>query len=120
MMNSYDVRDRPMRAEDYKEHVRRRFQSVLKLTYTKDGYKMMGQYDNLSHYIFSDEEIELLCDCYYSGKHSLIGVTGEDRLTIEGICERYRISHLLVEGWIEKYKAKMTLVTEMMAFINGT
>ena len=109
-----------MRAEDYKEDVRRSFQSVLKLTYTKDGYKMMKQYDNLSHYIFLDEEIEFLSDCYFSGKHSLIGVTGDDRLTIKGICERYHLSQLLVESWLDKYKAKMTLVTEMMAFINGT
>jgi len=108
-----------MRAEDYKEDVRKRFQSALKLTYTIDGYKMMGQYDNLSHYIFSEDEIEFLCDCYYSGKHSLIEVAVGDRLTIRVICERYRIPHTLVTSWLDKNKNKMTLIKEMVAIING-
>ena len=118
-MYSYEVKDRPMRAEDYKEDVRRRFQSVLKLTYTKDGYKMMKQYDNLSHYIFLDEEIEFLSDCYFSGKHSLIGVTNAHGLTIQAISDRYQINKDLVESWMWSSKEQRMLIKEMMDCING-
>ena len=119
-MSSFLVKDEPMCKEDYSQKVLDLFLPVNKLTKTKEGYRWMEQYKNLSRYHFSKEEIEFLSDCYFSGKHSLIGVTGDDRLTIKGICERYHLSQLLVESWLDKYKAKMTLVTEMMAFINGT
>ena len=79
------------------------------------GYKIMGQYNNLSCHIFTQDEIDFLCDCYHSGSHSLIGVTnlhGQSRLTVTGITDRYKISVKQVRKWLRDYKKKMKLNDE--------
>ena len=118
-MSSFLVKDEPMRKEDYSQKVLDLFLPVNKLTKTKEGYRWMGQYKNLSRYEFSKEEIEFLSDCYFSGKHSLIGVTNADGLTIQAISDRYQISKDLVESWMWSSKEQRILIKEMMDCVNG-
>ena len=56
---------------------------------------MFEHFNNLSKHVFKHEEIDFLCDCYHSGIYSLIGginLHGERRLTISGVCDRYRLT----------------------------
>jgi len=118
-MASYLARSEPMCAEDYTDKVIELFSPVNRLTKTKGGYRWMDQYKNLSRYNFSKDEIEFLCDCYFSGKHSLIGVTNVNGLTIQAISDRYKIDKDLVESWMWDYKEQRMLIKEMMDCING-
>lgn len=118
-MSSFLVKDEPMRKEDYSQKVLDLFLPVNKLTKTKEGYRWMEQYKNLSRYEFSKEEIEFLSDCYFSGKHSLIGVTNADGLTIQAISDRYQISKDLVESWMWSSKEQRMLIKEIMDCVNG-
>ena len=112
----------PMNPDDYSIEVMRLFQSKEKLTKNEGRYQMIAQYDNLSCHLFTEDEIDFLCECYHSGSHSLIGVTklqGERRLTVNGITERYKISVEQVRKWLRDYKTKMKLIDETANIIYG-
>lgn len=111
------IRYQPMIPSNYETRVIVLFLPFNKVTKYKEGYKTIEQFNNLSNYIFKQDEIDFLCDCYHSGKHSLIGATnrhGERRLTIPGICRRYRIDFEVVKRWLVTYKRKMRLLKEMV------
>ena len=118
-----EVRNESLRSDYYKKEVIALFQPINKITKTKEGYRMMGQYNNLSYHVFTEEEIEFLCECHYMGKYSLIGGSnslGENILTARGISERYKIDYQLVQNWLNNYRMKMTTIKEIMDCVNGT
>lgn len=118
-MSSLPGKDEPMCKEDYSQKVFDLFLPINKLTKTKEGYRWMEQYKNLSRYDFSKEEIDFLADCYFSGKHSLIGVTNAHGLTIQAISDRYQINKDVVESWMWSSKEQRMLIKEMMDYVNG-
>ena len=114
----------PMNPDSFDSSVIALFLPTNKLTKIKGGgYKIMGQYNNLSYHMFTKDEIDFLCECYHSGSHSLIGVNnlhGQSRLTIAGITDRYKISVDKLRRWFIAYKRKITLIKEIVYEINGT
>ena len=98
---------------NYDKRVITLFLPAYKIMKYDEGYKMFEKFNNLSKHVFKHEEIDFLCDCYHSGIYSLIGGTnphGERRLTIPGICGRYRINSDVLKKWLLTYKRKMRLI----------
>lgn len=113
-----------MKAEDFSKESMEIFLPIPQLVKTYEGYRMSTGYRNLSYHDFKANEVEFLCECYYSGEHSLIGTTatsanGLRRLTTAGIADRYGLNIRMVHKWLRAFERKARLIEEMMEIING-